>query len=227
MAALGALILSKALHGLPIVAIIGSGSAEHSSDLLAAELGMLVARQHCHLLTGGGGGVMLDASRGFVSVKERQGLTIGVIPRATHGGPKPGYPNELIEVPIFTHLDGGDPASVHNRNPINVLTPCCVVALPGDVGTRAEAKLAVRYNTPICAVIDGTDLNVSAPFEESMRALGVPCAQVAPGHDGISGYDLEPIETFINGSPVTASGNMMPSGTLLTVGEHAATFDRR
>jgi hypothetical protein len=187
VAALGALILSKALHGLPIVAIIGSGSAEHSSGRLAAELGMLVARQHCHLLTGGGSGVMLDASRGFVSVKERPGLTIGVIPRATHGGPKPGYPNELIEIPIFTHLDGADPASMHSRNPINV----------------------------------------SAPFEESMRALGVPCAQVAPGHDGISGYDLEPIETFINGSPVTASGNMMPSGTLLTVGEHAATFDRR
>ena len=209
------------LARLPIVAIIGSGQPDHPSDRLAFEIGELVARKHCHLLTGGGDGVMLDASRGFTAVRARRGLAIGVIPRTPEGEPKPGYPNEHIEVPIFTHLAGADPTSVHSRNPINVLTSCCVVALPGNVGTRAEARLARRYRTPIRAVIDTTETPDSARFEEEMRAMGVASVRVEIRHDAADGYDLGALETFIDGVPVTASGDLTPSDAPLTIGEHA------
>ena len=213
---------------LPIVAVIGSGSPHHRSARLASELGALVARKHCHLLTGGGGGVMLDASRGFTAVGARSGLAISIIPRAANGdGAKPGYPNEHVEVPIFTHLAGANPTSVQSRNPINVLTSCCVVALPGNAGTRAEARLALRYGTPIRAVIDVGDAPASTLFEETMTAMGVPCVhvEIRPGKD--AGFDLGSVEAFINGSPVTPCDAVSTSRPLRTVGEHAANFDRR
>ena len=210
------------LMRLPIVAIIGSGSPSHPNGRLASEIGMLVARKHCHLLTGGGDGVMLDASRGFTSVQARRGLAIGVIPRAPEGGPKPGYPNENIEVPIFTHLAGADPTSVQSRNPVNVLTACCVVALPGNIGTQAEAQLALRYGTPIRSVIDFTKGHTSTQFEETMRAIGVQSVHVEMRPGTAAGYTLGAVEAFIDGTPVTASGDLRQSEEVLTIGEHAA-----
>ncbi len=212
---------------LPIVAVIGSGSPHHPSARLAAELGALVARKHCHLLTGGGGGVMFDASRGFTAVGARSGLAIGVIPRAASGdGPKPGYPNEHVEVPIYTHLAGADPTSVQSRNPINVLTCCCVVALPGDAGTRAEARLALRYGTPIRAVIDVGAAPSSTLFEKTMTAMGVACVHVEMRPGKNADFDLGSVEAFINGSPVRPCDTVSVSRTSPTVGEHAARFDR-
>lgn len=184
---------------LPIVAIIGSGSPGQASSRLAAEIGAVIARLHCHLLTGGGGGVMFDASRGFTSVDSKTGVSIGIIPQAREGGPKPGYPNEHVEVPIFTHLVGDDPASAGSRNSINVLTPCCVVALPGDAGTRAEALLALRYGTPIRAVID-SNAPQSISFEQAMQTLGVSLLQVGWRPGAATGYDLRAVEDFINSS---------------------------
>ncbi len=188
-----------------IIAIIGSGSPDHRSARLAVELGALVARSHCHLLTGGGDGVMLDAARGFTEVSPRAGISIGIIPRAvSNDGPKSGYPNRHIELPILTHLAGADPTSRDSRNPINVLTPCCVLALPGDAGTRAEARLAKRYGTPIAAVIDVAHSPTS--FETSMATMRVPCLRVETPPDESRAYDLTRVEEFIAASPTTPAG---------------------
>ncbi len=193
------------MSATPVIAIIGSGSPDHRSAHLAAELGALVARSHRHLLTGGGEGVMLDAARGFTEVSPRTGISIGIIPRAaSNDGPKSGYPNRYIEVPVFTHLAGGDPTSRDSRNPINVLTPCCVLALPGDAGTRAEARLAKRYGTPIAAVIDVAHSPTS--FETSLAAMRVPCLRVVASTGEGSGYDLAPVEEFIAASPTIPAG---------------------
>lgn len=135
----------------PIIGVMGSGSQEHAE--LATPLGIWIAEQGCHLLTGGGGGVMSTAARAFTSVAGRQGLSFGVLPcRPDDPGATPeGYPNPWIEIPIRTHLaargaNGGDPRS---RNHVNVLTADVLVVLPGGAGTATELMLAVNYGRPV------------------------------------------------------------------------------
>ena len=84
---------------LPIVGVMGSGSEAHEE--LAVPLGRLLAELGCHLLTGGGGGVMAAVGAAFVAVEPRVGRSIGVLP-----GPdaRPGYPNPSVEIAIRTHL---------------------------------------------------------------------------------------------------------------------------
>ncbi|MBX3271088.1 MAG: molybdenum cofactor carrier protein [Sandaracinaceae bacterium] len=121
---------------------MGSGREPHTA--LAAPLGVWIAREGHHLLTGGGGGVMEAVSAAFVATRPRVGVCIGVLP-----GPdaRPGYPNPHVEIPIRTHLPlsgalGTDPRS---RNHVNVLSSDVIVALPGGEGTRSEVALAARY----------------------------------------------------------------------------------
>jgi uncharacterized protein (TIGR00725 family) len=139
---------------LPVITVIGSGDYEHEE--LAGPLGQWLARQGFHLLTGGGAGVMLAVSRAFHAVQPRAGLVLGIVPGqvdATHYQRRPRYPNEFVEVAIFTHLplSGKDGMRMESRNHINVLSGDVVVALPGAEGTATEAHLAVRYHRPIIA----------------------------------------------------------------------------
>lgn len=69
----------------PIVAVIGSGAPDHGNPGLSEAIGRLIAEMGFHLLTGGGRGVMADASRGFTSVPDRAGLALGIIPRSATG----------------------------------------------------------------------------------------------------------------------------------------------
>jgi uncharacterized protein (TIGR00725 family) len=143
---------------LPVISVIGSGTQEH--DHLARPLGEWLARQGFHLLTGGGAGVMRAVSRAFHTVQPRQGLVLGIIPGkvdATHYERRAAYPNEFIEVALFTHLDlsGPDGMRFRSRNHINVLSADVVIALPGEHGTASEAHLAVRYRRPVIAFTDG------------------------------------------------------------------------
>jgi predicted Rossmann-fold nucleotide-binding protein len=67
----------------------------------------------------------------------------------------PDYPNEWIELPIYTHLpDSGSRGwDASSRNHINVLTSTVVVALPGSDGTKSEVHLAVQYGRPVIAFL--------------------------------------------------------------------------
>jgi len=125
------------------------------------ELGTWLASLSVHLLTGGGGGVMLAVSRAFANVTSRKGLVIGIIPgkineTITEYELQDGYPNPWIELPIFTHLpESGERGTNQNsRNHINVLTSDVIVVLPGHLGTAAETELAVRYNKPAIAWLE-------------------------------------------------------------------------
>jgi len=143
---------------IPIVGVMGSGSAEHAER--AARLGRWLAERGVHLLTGGGGGVMAAASQAFYEVAERRGLVIGILPAsADPTRPKAGYPNRWVELPILTHLPlGGEQgAQPLSRNHINVLTSDAIVALPGGAGTASEAALAVAYGRPIVAFLASPD----------------------------------------------------------------------
>ena len=142
---------------LPIVGVMGSGSQPHA--VRARQVGSWLARTGVHLLTGGGRGVMSAVSQAFAETVGRQGLVIGIIPSATHdplAGPKTGYPNPWVEIPIYTHLplsgdSGTEPLS---RNHINILSANVVIALPGGPGTASEVDLALHYGRPLVAYLN-------------------------------------------------------------------------
>jgi predicted Rossmann-fold nucleotide-binding protein len=150
-----------------IVTVIGSGRVP---DPHCAEVGRLIATLGFDLLTGGGRGVMEAVSRAFSETSPRDGLVIGVVPGHVHGlelieeqnaadvtyEPPRGYPNEWVEIAIYTHLpDSGDEGTLRSsRNHINVLSSDAIVALPGREGTESEIFLAKQYGVPIIAYGD-------------------------------------------------------------------------
>lgn len=150
-----------------VVAVIGSGRV---ADRHCAEVGKLIASLGCDLLTGGGRGVMEAVSRAFFKTSPRAGLVIGIVPgtvtsldaverreaAAVEYEPHPGYPNEWVEVAIFTHLPDSGPEGTlrSSRNHINVLSADAIVAMPGREGTEAEIWLAKQYGVPVIAYGD-------------------------------------------------------------------------
>jgi predicted Rossmann-fold nucleotide-binding protein len=147
-----------------VVAVIGSG---RSSDPHAAEVGRLIATLGYDLLTGGGRGVMEAVSRAFFETTPRRGIVIGVVPGTVVGLDEieeriaseigydlpAGYPNEWVELAIYTHLPDSGPegALASSRNHVNVLSADAIVALPGREGTESEIWLATQYGVPIVA----------------------------------------------------------------------------
>lgn len=131
---------------------MGSGTDSH--DALAQDIGQLLARRGVNLLTGGGPGVMRSVSRVFVQSPRTKGICIGIIPcfsESERSRPKDGYPNEFVELAIYTHLpySGARGKDDLSRNHINVLTSAAVIAMPGERGTAAEVSLAVDYGKPV------------------------------------------------------------------------------
>jgi uncharacterized protein (TIGR00725 family) len=136
------------------VGVIGSGTDEHVEH--AHPVGDALAELGVNLLTGGGGGVMRAVSRAFTRSPHPRGICIGIIPcasRSNRATPKPGYPNEFVELAIFTHLpySGEQGTDDLSRNHINVLSCAAIVALPGEAGTLSEVSLAVRYGKQVVA----------------------------------------------------------------------------
>ncbi len=102
---------------------------------------------------------MESVSRTFHETPRRRGSVIGILPCA--GGdplrrPKPGYPNQWVEIPIATHLplSGENGQDDLSRNHINILSADAVVAFPGGSGTLSEVKLALRYEKPVVAFLE-------------------------------------------------------------------------
>lgn len=136
------------------IGVMGSGSEEHETD--ARAVGELLADLGVNLLTGGGPGVMRAVSRAFTLHPGRRGICIGIIPCASEEDrvtPKPGYPNEFVELAIHTHLPYRGRQGTHDlsRNHINVLSCRAIIALPGEHGTMSEISLALRYKKPVVA----------------------------------------------------------------------------
>src|SRR5438094_7117992 len=150
-----------------VVTVIGSG---RSADPCCAEVGRLIATLGFDLLTGAGRGVMEAVSRAFYETSPREGVVIGIVPAQVQGierleqrasgdvvyEPPPGYPNEWVELAIYTHLPDSGPEGTlrSSRNHINVLSADAIVALPGREGTSSEVWLAKQYGVPVIAYGD-------------------------------------------------------------------------
>ena len=140
---------------LPIVGVVGSHADAHAER--AAAIGRWLAGQNVHLLTGGGPGVMQAVSKAFVEAPGRKGLVIGIIPCAAENSPNPkmGYPNDWVEIPIFTHLhlSGEQGVQPLSRNHIVALSSAVIIAMPGGTGTASEVRLALKYRRPVIAYL--------------------------------------------------------------------------
>jgi uncharacterized protein (TIGR00725 family) len=162
----------------PVVGVLGGGAdpLPAATAERCRALGALLARRGCHLLTGGGRGVMAEVTRAFVATPSRAGLALAVLPGdAASGEPPSGYPNPWVELAIRTHLPargqhGADPDS---RNHLNVLTADALIALAGGPGTRSELELAVRYGKPVCAFAEEVERELPGCPEEVARVAGL------------------------------------------------------
>ena len=165
-----------------VVGVMGSSSAPHAD--LSATVGVIIANLGCHLLTGGGHGVMAAVSEAFSGVSGRAGLVIGVIRagdevRCGLREGKRSYvprtpPNESVEIPIFTHLptSGPDGKGPTSRNHINVLTSDVVVALPGGPGTLSEVELALEYEWPLILFVGSGTIGGRSSHDLARNASG-------------------------------------------------------
>ena len=145
------------INKLPIIGVMGSAKDAHPEK--SEPLGRWIAKSGFHLLTGGGAGVMQAVSKAFCGIKNRKGISIGIIPGYVQDNKYfslPGYPNPWIEIPIYTHLplSGPDGLLAQSRNHINILSAHIVVALAGSHGTASEVKLAIKYNKPVLGYIN-------------------------------------------------------------------------
>jgi uncharacterized protein (TIGR00725 family) len=151
------------------VTVIGSGTDEH--DALGRDIGELLARLGVNLVTGGGRGVMTSVSRAFVQAPRNRGICIGIIPcfsKSERSRPKDGYPNQYVELAIYTHLPHSGPRGKDDlsRNHINILSSAAVIALPGELGTASEVSLAVDYSKPV--IVYSPETTLVEHFEKSV-----------------------------------------------------------
>jgi uncharacterized protein (TIGR00725 family) len=133
-----------------IVGIMGSHKNDSPAVNDAYAMGDAIAQRGYVLLTGGGGGVMKAASEG---AHRSGGLVIAILP-SEKKRPLKGYPNEFVDIPIYTGMYDA-------RNIINAKTPDIIIALDGSAGTLSEIAIALKSGTPViglhCPHVDLVD----------------------------------------------------------------------
>ena len=121
---------------MKVVSVIGDGGAPEGSSLyqVAREVGRLVAKRECVLVTGGLLGVMEGASRG---AKEEGGLTVGILPHYESTS------NPYVDIKIPSGMG-------HARNVIVVSSATkLVVAVGGSYGTLSEIAFALKLGKTV------------------------------------------------------------------------------
>lgn len=162
-------------YRMPILAVLGAGSATPEEERMARAVGELAARHGWVVLTGGGPGVMAAASRGAAEVG---GITVAVLPT---DGATASYPNPWVRIPVFT---GAGMA----RNAFNVLSATLCVAIGGGAGTLSEIALALKAGVPVWCWRSWT----TVPPEG--RSIGLPRA-FDDAHDLLTALRIELQET--------------------------------
>lgn len=129
---------------LPVIGVIGSGTADAATSDLAWEVGRAVGRAGCHLLCGGRGGVMEASCRGHQVGREGldppEGVTIGLMPGDDHT-----EANEFVDIVIPTGIGLA-------RNAIVACGSQALIAIAGGSGTMSEISLAWQMDRPVAAL---------------------------------------------------------------------------
>jgi uncharacterized protein (TIGR00725 family) len=119
------------------VAVVGSGVV---NEQRAEEVGRLLARRGCTVVTGGRGEVMAAAARG---AKQAGGTTIGIVP-----GETAAEANEWIDHVVVTGIG-------HARNLAVAASGDAVIAVGGGWGTLAEIAFARTLGRPVVVLEPG------------------------------------------------------------------------
>ncbi|MDE1856743.1 MAG: TIGR00725 family protein [Candidatus Micrarchaeota archaeon] len=144
---------------------------------IAEAIGRLIAENGAILFSGGGGGVMEDASRG---AKLAGGMTVGIPGRAR------GSSNRYVDIEIVTDQDAGSFIAA------GLLSCDALILIPGGSGTMAEMCMAYR-NGKRCVVMKGFSRQYDALVgnyldrTRRIRLLGADTAEEAVGL-ALSGY---------------------------------------
>jgi len=126
-----------------IISVIGAGSCDKKTYVLAQDVGRLVAQSGGILITGGLGGVMEAASKG---ANEAGGIVIGILP-----GFSKSDANSYVTIPITTGLS-------HARNVIVVRSADAVIAVAGEYGTLSEIAIALKLGKPVIGINTWQDI---------------------------------------------------------------------
>jgi uncharacterized protein (TIGR00725 family) len=121
---------------LPVVGVIGPSKFTCSKEVydFGIELGKLIARMNLHMVCGGMEGIMEAACMGFMSVKKRKGVSMGITPYDKRGAANP-YCDIVIPSGIGV-----------SRNAIIINSSDVLVAVAGGAGTLSEIAFAWQKN---------------------------------------------------------------------------------
>ena len=149
----------EASAGRPIVAVSGSGiPGKHQKE--AQYIGALIARLGLNLINGGVDGAMLDTAEGFLAAAAKLaggsalGTVIRVVPSDARRAQKAKELSESLRGAkcIFTELETRSQLGPDSRNHVLVATADVVICLPGQEGSKSEARLAKQvYHKPVIA----------------------------------------------------------------------------
>lgn len=117
-----------------LISVIGGHKTNSKVELMAHEIGYIIAKVDAILVCGGLNGVMEAASRGC---KEAGGMTIGLLPGTTKADANP-----YIDIALTTTIG-------YARNAMVACSADIIVALPGSHGTSCEISYGFVYKKPI------------------------------------------------------------------------------
>jgi uncharacterized protein (TIGR00725 family) len=140
------------------VSVIGGGSVDEATAVVAEELGEVLADRGHKVVCGGLSGVMEAVCRGARSVG---GHTIGILP----GGDRAAA-NAYVETAIATDIN-------HARNPLVVMNGDAVIAVDGGPGTLSELGHARALDKPVAGLDTHRVDSVSG-----IEHVGTPAAAV-------------------------------------------------
>ncbi len=144
-----------------IIAVIGQGDCDAATFEVAREVGALLAKRGCVVVTGGLGGVMEAASQGAA---EAGGVVVGVLP-----GALPEERNAHVAIAIATGM--GDA-----RNAILANTAEAFIAVGGSYGTLSEIAFACKRKKPVISLgswaVDPSIAHARTPEDAVRLALG-------------------------------------------------------
>ncbi len=129
--------MDKVSSRRPQVTVIGNFDAAGPSTDAAEQVGRMLGRLGCTVITGGGAGIMLAVCRG---ARETGGLTVGILPGNDLTGGNP-----LLDVVIPSGIG-------YARNMANVLSADFVIAIGGGAGTLSEIAYAWMHHRTVIAL---------------------------------------------------------------------------
>lgn len=134
------------------VAVVGPGRCGRETELLAEQVGRLLAERGCVVVCGGLGGAMAAAARG---AGEAGGVSLGILP-----GTAPGQASQWVTYPVATGVGEA-------RNLAVVASAAAVIAVGGEWGTASEIALARKLGRPVVVLgkarvrVDGEGIAVA------------------------------------------------------------------